>query len=338
MYYKHRPTIGIKEKELLKIDAQFGWHRSMRGMKRLYDEGKVAIVQGVGYDQPSFSHFTSMSFWHTAAPNSGNEYGWMGRVASAIDPGGARENLIVNISDSQTLAVKAEHHVPLVFIDPMRFQRGVFAQETAVLDVLAAHRAPVGDAHKYVLDVTRSAAQASAIVRAAWNRYTAKANPDLRLLDLDKVAALIEADFPTRLYYVPLRNSLFDTHVNQAAPHDRQLEYCSDAIAGFFKEMERMGRADDVVMYVYSEFGRRVPENTSLGTDHGTAQVNFVIGNAVKGGLYGAAPSLTNLVLGDNLEPTVDFRRVYATVIQGWLGADAARVLGQAHAPLDMFR
>jgi uncharacterized protein (DUF1501 family) len=338
MYYKHRPTIGIKERDLLKIDAHIGWHKSMRGMKQLYDAGKLAIVQGVGYDQPSFSHFTSMSFWHTAAPNSGNEYGWMGRVASAIDPGGARENLIVNISDSQTLAVKAEHHVPLVFIDPMRFQRGVFAQETAVLDVLAAHRAPVGDAHKYVLDVTRSAAQASAIVRAAWNRYTAKANPDLRLLDLDKVAALIEADFPTRLYYVPLRNSLFDTHVNQAAPHDRQLEYCSDAIAGFFKEMERMGRADDVVMYVYSEFGRRVPENTSLGTDHGTAQVNFVIGNAVKGGLYGAAPSLTNLVLGDNLEPTVDFRRVYATVIQGWLGADAARVLGQAHAPLDMFR
>ena len=87
MYYKHRPTIGIKEKDLLKIDAHFGWHKSMRGMKSLYDEGKVAIVQGVGYDQPSFSHFTSMSFWHTAAPNSGNEYGWIGRTASALDPG-----------------------------------------------------------------------------------------------------------------------------------------------------------------------------------------------------------------------------------------------------------
>ena len=98
-----------------------------------------------------------------------------------------------------------------------------------------------------------------------------------------------------------------------------------------------MGRADDVVMYVYSEFGRRVPENTSLGTDHGTAQVNFVIGNAVKGGLYGRAPSLNNLVLGDNLEATVDFRRVYATLIHEWLGADATRVLGQPFAPLDMF-
>ena len=243
MYYKHRPTIGIKERDLLKIDAQFGWHKSMRGMKNLFDEGKVAVVQGVGYDQPSFSHFTSVSFWHTAAPNSGNEYGWLGRTASALDPAGDRANMIVNVSDSQTLAVKGANHVPLVFIDPTRFQRGVFAQENAVLDALVAPNVPVSDAHKYVLEVTRSAAQASELVRAAWSKYRGKDNPDLRLLDLDKVAALIEADFPTKLYYVPLRNSLFDTHVNQAAPHDRQLQYCSDAIAGFFQEMKRIGRA-----------------------------------------------------------------------------------------------
>jgi uncharacterized protein (DUF1501 family) len=292
----------------------------------------------VGYDQPSFSHFTSVSFWHTAAPNSGHEYGWMGRTASALDPAGARANMIVNISDSQTLAVKGENHVPLVFIDPARFQRGVFAQEKTALAALTAPHEPVGDAHKYVLDVTKSAAQASELVRAAWSAYRGKDNPDLRLLDLDKVAALIEADFPTKLYYVPLRNSLFDTHVNQASPHDRQLEYCADAVAGFFHELERIGRADDVVMYIHSEFGRRVPENTSLGTDHGTAQVNFIIGNGVKGGLYGAAPSLDNLVLGDNLETTTDFRQVYATLINGWLGADAAKVLGQSFETLKVFR
>ncbi len=337
-YYKHRPTIGIKEKNVLKIDAQFGWQKSMSGMKNLYDEGKLAIVQGVGYPQPSFSHFTSMSYWHTAAPNSGNEYGWIGRTASVLDPTGARQNMIVNISGSQTLAVKAEKHVPLVFQDPTKFERGVFAQEKAALDVLGAQAAPVGDAHKYVLEVTRSAAQASEVVRAAWSRYKGKENPDLRLLDLDKVAALIEADFPTRLYYVPLRNSLFDTHVNQEAPHDRQLEYCSDAIAGFFQEMKRIGRADDVVLYVHSEFGRRVPENTSLGTDHGTAQVNFVIGNAVKGGMYGKPPSLTDLVLEGNLENTTDFRKVYATLIEEWMGADSSKVLGEKFKTMGMFR
>ena len=338
MYYEHRPTIGIKEEDVLEIDARVGWHKSMSGMQRLYDEGKVAIVQGVGYDRPSFSHFTSMSFWHTAAPNSGHEYGWIGRTAAALDPTVARENLIVNVGDSQSLAVKAAQHVPLVFRDPARFERGVFAQEKAVLDVLGAQATPAGDAHRYVLDVTRSAAQASEAVRAAWSRYQQKANPDLRLLDLDKVVALIEADFPTRLYYVPLRNSLFDTHVNQEAPHERQLQYCSDAIAGFMQEMQRIGRADDVVVYVHSEFGRRVPENTSLGTDHGTAQVNFVIGNPVRGGLYGTAPSLTNLVLDGNLEITTDFRRVYATVIEEWMGVDSALVLGRQLDTLKMFR
>jgi uncharacterized protein (DUF1501 family) len=338
LYYKHRPTIGIKEADVLKIDAQFGWHKSLRGMKDLYDDGKVAIVHGVGYDQPSFSHFTSMSFWHTAAPNSGNAYGWVGRTASSLDPAGARDNLIVNISDSQTLAVKAEKHVPLVFVDPAKFQRGLFAQEKPLVDTLGVQQTPVTDAHRYVLEVTRSAAQASEVVRAAWSRYAAKANPDVRLLDLDKVVALIEADFPTRLYYVPLRGSLFDTHVNQAAPHDRQLQYCSDAIEGFSREMERIGRADDVVMYVHSEFGRRVPENTSAGTDHGTAQVNFVIGNGVKGGMYGRPPSLAELVLGDNLASTTDFRRVYATLIADWLGADATSVLGKPFETLGLFK
>jgi uncharacterized protein (DUF1501 family) len=172
MYYKHRPTIGIKEKDVLKIDAHFGWQKSMRGMKSLYDDGKVAIVQGVGYGQPSFSHFTSMSFWHTAAPNSGNEYGWIGRTASALDPAGTRPNMIVNIADSQTLAVKAEKHVPLVFIDPAKFKRGTFAQEHAALETLGAQTAPAGDAHKYVLEVTRSAAQASPICGCwTWTRW-----------------------------------------------------------------------------------------------------------------------------------------------------------------------
>src|SRR5262249_25648398 len=196
---------------------------------------------------------------------------------------------------------------------------------------------PVGDAHRYVLEVTKSAAQASEVVRAAWSAYRAKANPDLRLLDLDKVVALIEADFPTQLYYVPLRGSLFDTHVNQAAPHDRHLQSCPDGMEGFFWEMQRMGGADDVVMYVHSEFGRRVPENPSLGTDHGTAQVNFVIGTAVKGGMYGKPPSLSNLVLDGNLESTTDFRDVYATLIAEWMGADAAQRLGQTFKTLGVF-
>ncbi len=153
----------------------------------------------------------------------------------------------MNISDSQTLAVAAEKHVPLVFIDSMCFQRALFSQDKAIVDALAA-QVPVGDAHRYGLDVTKSAAPASAVVRAAWTQYQRKANPDLRLLALDKVAALIAATFPTRRYYLPLRGGLFDTEVNQASPHDRQLKYCSDAIAGFFQEITAPG---------YRTIGRR---------------------------------------------------------------------------------
>ena len=260
MYYKHRPTIGIKERDLLKIDSQFGWHRSMRGIKQLL----TTMARSRSFKA---SATTSRRFRISPRCRSGirrrptaatSTAGW-DALRPHCDPSGTRANMVVNISDSQTLAVKGENHVPLVFIDPTRFQRGVFAQEKAALAALGAPHEPVGEAHKYVLEVTRSAAQASELVRAAWSQYRGKDNPDLRLLDLDKVAALIEADFPTKLYYVPLRNSLFDTHVNQASPHDRQLEYCADAVAGFFQELERIGRADEVVMYIHSEFGRRVP-------------------------------------------------------------------------------
>ena len=137
---------------------------------------------------------------------------------------------------------------------------------------------------------------------------------------------------------MPLRGSLFDTHVNQAAPHDRQLQYCSDAIEGFFQEMQRIGRADDVVMYVHSEFGRRVPENTSLGTDHGTAQVNFVIGNAVKGGMYGKPPSLSELVLGDNLETHDGLPPRVRDVDRGLARRRRGEVLGQPFETLALDR
>ena len=157
-------------------------------------------------------------------------------------------------------------------------------------------------------------------------------------LDLPKVAALIAADLPTRLYYTAFRNNAFDTHVHQNNLHRRLLTYAADAIAGFFADMERIGRADDVTMMVFSEFGRRVPENTSLGTDHGAAGPMFLIGKPVRGGHYGEPPSLTELDAGDNLIHTVDFRRVYATAIEGWLGFDGANdILGGNFPPLPVF-
>ena len=335
--YQQRPNIGVREADVIKVDDHFGFQKSMLGMHRLWDEGNVAVIHGAGYDQPSFSHFTSSSYWHTGAPNSGEEYGWYGRTADALDPHGT-PNYLVNISATQTLAVRAREHVPVVFDDPSSFTRAVFHPERPYIENLDRGQVARNDVHQFMLDVNRSARDASALVSQAWESYNSTRNPDLRLLDLDKVVALIENDFPARLYYVRLQGSLFDTHVNQESPHNRQVQYCSDAVWGFFEEMKRIGKQDEVAIFVHSEFGRRVPENTSLGTDHGTANVAFVLGGGVKGGQYSTPVSLTDLVLGDNLRHTVDFRNVYATLIEEFLGhKQSEAILGDKFKTLGMF-
>ena len=335
--YRQRPNLGVREKDVLKVDDHFGFQKSMLGMHRLWDEGKVAVVHGAGYDQPSFSHFTSSSYWHTGAPNSGEQYGWYGRTADALDPHGT-PNYLVNISSTQTLAVRAREHVPVVFRDPSSFTRSVFFPERPHIAHLDKGQVARNEVHKFLLDVNRSARDASALVSQAWDAYNSTRSPDLRLLDLDKVVALIEHDFPARLYYVRLQGSLFDTHVNQESPHNRQVQYCSDAIWDFFQEMKRIGKEDEVAILVHSEFGRRVPENTNLGTDHGTANCAFVLGGGVKGGQYSTPVSLTDLVYGDNLKYTTDFRNVYATLIEEFLGHKRSEdILGDKFKTFGMF-
>jgi uncharacterized protein (DUF1501 family) len=158
-------------------------------------------------------------------------------------------------------------------------------------------------------------------------------------LDLPKVASLIAAGMPTRLYYTSYRNNAFDTHVYQNDTHKRLLTYASDAVYAFLKDLQLIGRADDVVVMIFSEFGRRVPENVNLGTDHGAANLMFVVGQDVKGGQYGGVPSLTKLDPGDNLILTTDFRRVYATMIDGWLGLrDTRQLLNGEFEPFDLFQ
>jgi uncharacterized protein (DUF1501 family) len=318
-YYRHRPTIGIKPGKVRKIDEHFGFSPGMAGLERLYKDGRLAIVHGCGYDNPSFSHFSSMAFWHTAAPNSGEEYGWVGRLADSISPPGA-PNVVVNIAATQSLAVRSRDHTPVVFDEPDKFMRRGFFQEMPLFEEVADPAGETNASRKYLLDVARSAREASALVREAWSRYRSPVDYGIVPIDLPKVAALIEARMPTRIYYAAYRNNAFDTHVHQADLHARLLTYVSDAVVGFVRDLERIGQADRVVLMVFSEFGRRVPENTSLGTDHGTANLMFIVGKPVTGGHYGRPPSLTALDAGDNLVYTTDFRRVYATVIDGWLG------------------
>ena len=221
-YYQARPHLGIRKERLLTLDDQFGFQQTMTGFERLYKDGHMAIAHGVGYEQPSFSHFSSMAFWQTGAPNSGEAHGWLGRLADTLDPLGHNANFLVNIDDHQSLAVRAANHVPLVFDDPDKFTRRIYHAEGPAMAALDT-RAEAGSnsALEFLFDIAASASRSERLVREAWAAYQTPVDYGLVSWGLQKVAALIAADFPTQVYYVPYRNNAFDTHVYQADLHAR---------------------------------------------------------------------------------------------------------------------
>ena len=336
-YYKLRPKLGIRANKLRKIDDMYGFSPGMAGFERLYKNGQMAVVHGCGYDNPSYSHFTSAAYWHTGAPNGGEPYGWLGRLADAIDPQ-LTPNFLINIDERQSLAVRAARHVPVVFDDPERFGRkGLFQSRTLLDKGTGENEHSTNASQQFLEDVANSARQASVQVRQAWNNYKTPIDYGILSMDLPKVAAMIHARLPSRIYHTAYRHNAFDTHVHQGELHQRLLTYVSDGIAGFMQDMKRIGRDKDVTLMVYSEFGRRPAENTSLGTDHGTANHVYLIGQPVTGGHYGQAPDFTRLNAEGNVNPTVDFRRVYATVAQQWMGADSAALLNGKFETLPVF-
>ena len=337
-YYRHRPDIAIAAEDVRPIDDHFGFHPSLAGFERLYKDGKFALIHGCGYDNPILSHFAAMGFWHTGVPIAGEKLGWIGRLGDKLSPEG-RENFIVNVAKQQSLAVRSRVHSPLVFDDPARFIRAGRYEQTSLLGTLTGTESSSQPTLKFLSGIASSALKSAKFVREAWAAYSTPVNYGLELpisQDLRKVAALIDAGMPTRLFYVQYRNNDFDTHVHQVDLHARLLAYASDPIHGFVEDMDRIGRGDDVTMMVFTEFGRRVPENASGGTDHGTATPVYVVGNKVKGGQYGKPVSLTELDDG-NLLYTTDYRRVYASMIGDWMGADADTVLKGHFESLRLF-
>ena len=337
-YYRVRPNLGIPATTTIPIADGFGFHPSLVGFERLYKDGLMGIVHGCGYDNPSLSHFSSMGYWHTGVPNGGEPLGWVGRVADAVYDHDAQGNIIVNIGTRQSLAVRARLHQPLVFNDPRSFRRvGSDAEKQAIEGLRPASLD--NPALEFLAATATNAIESSQFVREAAAGYSTPVDYGIGGLSpqLRRVAALINAEMPTRLYYVSYQGNSFDTHVHQADPHARLLAYTADAVHGFVEDLARIGRVSDVAIMMFTEFGRRVEENASLGTDHGTATPMFVIGAGVKGGLYGRHPSLTDLDDG-NLKMTTDFRRVYATMIAEWLGfSDTESILKGSFEPLGIF-
>jgi uncharacterized protein (DUF1501 family) len=338
-YYRARPKLGIPERDVLKAADGFGFHPSMVGFERLFKDGRLAVIHGCGYDHPSLSHFSSMGYWHTGVPNGGEPLGWLGRLADEGYSPSAR-NVIVNLGNSQSLAVRSSRHSPLVFQDPSRLRREGTDAERQAMAALVQERETSNATLQFLASTAQNAEESADFVRRATAGYRTTVDYGIGGGlggNLQRVAALIAAGMPTRLFYLAYSGNSFDTHVQQADLHSRLLMYTADALRGFMEDLERLGRANDVAVMVFTEFGRRVEENGSLGTDHGTATPMFVVGRSVRGGFHGRHPSLTDLDDG-NLKMTTDFRRVYATMIDEWLGYDDTQaILKGAFRPLGVF-
>ena len=331
-YAQARSELAYSDSDVLKLSETLGLNPGMAGIKSLWDAGKVAIVQGVGYPQSNHSHFTSMDIWQTANPTSPTGYGWIGRWLNAtnqqsigaLNIGTTMPPLLVGEKVSGSTLPISGLVTPTGRMRQQFKRLGVTTDEPLRNSVAKAIKDWYSTAYT-TTDALRSELPEVEELTEQVAGATGTGGEGQLNDQLGVVARLINAGVPTRVYSVSLGG--FDTHSNAKNTQTGLLRQVSTSIANFMRQLGPTGRANDVTVFVYSEFGRRVAANLNQGTDHGTAGPAFIIGNGVKGGLYGAQPSLTRLRQGD-LEVQVDFRDIYASLLETSLKADAAAVLG----------
>jgi uncharacterized protein (DUF1501 family) len=338
-YHKARPSLAFKKETVLKIDDHIGLHPQMAGLKALYDEGVLSILQGVGYPQPNRSHFRSMDIWNSAHPEAEmTGDGWLGRAldSSAAKFAGKVPALALGMENLPLALVAPRTNVPSIrsLEDyQLRFSGG----DEKLKQSQARKLADGGDASTGDLSFIRqslgTAIDSAARLKEVAASYQPAADYPMTQLasNLKTVAQLIAGELGTRIFFVSLGG--FDTHARQAGSHAALLAELSGAVAAFFKDLRGHKLADRVMLATYSEFGRRLKENGSLGTDHGAASQMFVVSGAHKGGVVGAHPSLTDLDDGDPKHHT-DFRSVYATLLDRWLHIPSEPVLAGKFAPV----
>lgn len=335
LYHKARPRLGIEKSKALKLTDEAGLHPALTGIKELYDDGSLAILNSVGYPNPDRSHFRSMDIWHTASQSS--EYwtaGWVGRYLDAQCQGCDKPTQAIEIDDILSLSMKGEHVKGIAVKDPRRLYGT--ANEKFFRDVMKHHPETGGEQPVDYLYKTMAETLSSAdyIFKQSRLHPTSAQYPATELgTSMKTIASLIFSDINTKVYYVSLGS--FDTHTNQDMQQQRLFTEMSDAIRAFTKDLKANGRFDDVLLFTFSEFGRRVSQNASGGTDHGTANNMFLMsGGLKKKGLINPLPDLSDLNEGD-LKHKVDFKNVYATVLNKWLNADAVKILGREYASMD---
>ncbi len=327
-YHRARPTLAIKPADVVKLDDHLGLHPAMKAWRSLWDAGQLAIVENCGYPNPNRSHFESMAIWHAGQRESATTSGWLGRAADSA----AQAGDLCFVGDGavpQALSRRGRSVAALARMQDLQLR-----PELAALHSVA----PSGESDLETTIAARlqSARELSARL-AAENPPPAQASTDNnRPLEqrLEVIRTLIEKDQAFRVYYTALDG--FDTHASQRGTHESLWRQTSEAVSGFLAKLKGQKLGDDVAVFLFSEFGRRIDENGSQGTDHGAAAPVFVLGPKVRGGLQGGMPDLANPDDGD-LRYKIDFRDVYASLLGQWLGIDPAPVLGPREAALQLF-
>ncbi|MBB5353291.1 uncharacterized protein (DUF1501 family) [Haloferula luteola] len=356
-YYRARPKIAKAEKEVIRLADGMGLNASMPFLGSLYDEGGLAVVQGVGYPNPNRSHFVSTSVWETGDPAVRSNTGWLGRYFDNACQG-SDPTVGISLNKTQPEAFGALHNPGVCLSSPQLYRwihgGGEQAQAEAFFDSLNSPEESVAGAsiaepsvgrvggvagesnlaflERVAMDARVSSDKILEVAAKHRTRVKYEGTPVSRSLNM--VARMIAGQMPTRVYYVS--HGGFDTHNGQVNSHDRLLGQLDRALKAFFADLKEQGNADRVTVMTFSEFGRRVAENASSGTDHGKASCLFVAGGGVQGGLFGKMPSLTDLDAGD-LKHAVDFRQVYATVLEDWLRAPSEPVLKAHYGKLGFF-
>ena len=340
-YYDARRTLQIAEDRVLKIDSELAFHPAMGPMKDMYEKGTVAIIHGVGYENSPRSHFRSMDIWHTCEPDKVGNEGWLGRALGEIDPSGENPVTGVNIGQGLPRALVAPGVSVASVADLTTY--GLLTsieqqeQRDKMLERFANMYGPAvgtGPVMEYLGQTGLDALKGADILKVAPEQYSSSVEYGANNIakSLRDVATIHEADLGTRVFYT--QHGSFDTHAAQAGTHAQLWTEVSGAIADFWDDLREHDADDNVIMLLFSEFGRRVRDNGS-GTDHGAAGVSFVIGPKVEGGMYSEYPETRPEALeqGD-LVPNLDFRGVYSTVLEKWMGLDPVPIVnGQFEQP-----
>ncbi|MDB5203251.1 MAG: twin-arginine translocation pathway signal [Ferruginibacter sp.] len=333
IYYRERPKIAIAKTAALGLTTDVGLNPALEAFKGLYDDGSLAIMNNVGYPNPDRSHFRSMDIWQSASHSK--DYvntGWLGRYLDAQCKGCDKPTQAVEIDDMLSLALKGNDRKGLAFKDPRRLYSS--SNEKFYKDINAAHASSEETVDYLYKTMSETLSSADYIFQQSKLHPTSQSYPNSELgKNLKTISSLIMSDINTKVYYVSLGS--FDTHVNQEAQQKRLFTELNDAVKAFTTDLKKNNRFDDVLMMTFSEFGRRVSQNASNGTDHGTANNMFFIGGGLKEkGVLNAMPDLADLNEGD-LKHTVDFKNVYATVLDKWLGTDDKMILGKKYEKMN---